>query len=163
MENIFQIEDKHEDEIVDNNKFNKFYASNQNGIKIVTEKYNKNICLKEESGNFYKWVNNFYPQINIQTEKSDSKLMLRNNDIWMPLVFLASDIQLPIYLNLVSNYVYDKIKGFLKNDKNSVHLEAIYQDEKRGITRKFKYSGSVEGLQKAIKKIDVNKIIDTNV
>lgn len=78
----------------------------------------------------------------------------------MPIVFLASDVTLPIYLNLVANYLYDKSKALLRGEQNRVHFSAVYEDKSTGTTKKFIFEGNEEALQKAIKKFDVNKFLE---
>ncbi len=78
----------------------------------------------------------------------------------MPLVFLASDITLPIYLNIVANYLYEKMKGALKGEKSRVHLSAMYKNTSDGITKKFEFEGDVDALQKAITKFNLNKYLE---
>ncbi len=79
------------------------------------------------------------PNINIEVQKADKRLLLRSGDYWLPIVFLARDITLPLYLNIVANYLYEKMKGALKGEKARVHLSAIYEDSSKDLTKKFDF------------------------
>ena len=52
------------------------------------------------------------------------------------------------------------MKGALRNEKARVHLEVIVDDKNEGISKRFHYEGDVEGLQKVIKKVDLNRFLD---
>ncbi len=148
--------------VVDEPEFQSFLRTEVAGLKLVPRPYRscKGKLLSPDAGDFSKWLNSNRPEINLTIDKGDGTLVLRSSDFWLPLVFLASDVALPIYLNLVSNYLYDRMKGALRNEKPRVHLEAVFHDEKEGISKKFSYEGDADGLQKAIKKFDLNRFLD---
>ena len=110
---------------------------------------------------FAKWVRKNKKDIKINVEEGRGIKDLRSGDFWMPLVLLASDVTVQMYVNLVSNYIYDMVRGALKHDVKTVHLEALYKDQETKKTKKFSYSGSVEGLEKAMKKFNLNKFLDS--
>ena len=85
---------------------------------------------------------------------------MHDNDFWMPIVILASDISVRVFLGLVSSYIYDSIKGALKHDKADVHVQAYYKETPDGITKKFSYNGSVKGFDKVAEKFKLNKFLD---
>lgn len=138
------------------------FINKGSGVLCVTESkfrdYNGKV-LKPDTFRFAKWLKQNYPGIPINVNEADARADLRSNDFWMPLVFLASDISIQIYLSIVSNYIYDMARGALKHDKKSVHLRAIYKSA-TGETKEFSYYGSVEGLKESIKKFDLNKFMD---
>jgi len=95
---------------------------------------------------FAKWLHINKPEISVKVDSSPS-LALHAHDIWFALVFLASDITLPIFLNLVASYVYDQLKGALHNDKSNVHFSVVYKDGKSSKMKKMNYDGPVDGLK----------------
>lgn len=143
-------------------EFKKYYNLAPSGLKFVPEKYgdSEEVAVKSGAGAFAKWIKHKHPEIHIDEPKGCRKLILNSNDYWMPLAFLATDITLPVYLNIVASYIYDRMKGSLRGETARVQLEAVYQDDKNGVTKNFKYSGPVDGLQHAIKKIDLNKLME---
>lgn len=158
------FDDKESCELIDledDSDFRTFLSSMPSGIKFLPEKNQggEGMVIKKEVGPFSKWLRQNHPDINVYVPKPHKKLVLKNNDFWIPLVFLASNITLPVYLNIVSNYIYDRMKGALSNEKPRVHLEAEFHDKKNGVTKKFLYDGDVEGLQKSVKKFDLNNFM----
>src|SRR6266508_3707693 len=72
--------------------------------------------FKPETFNFIKWAKQKTQiPINAASVLETKVLELRSSDFWFPLVYLFSDASLQIYLNLVASYLYDKIRGLLKN------------------------------------------------
>lgn len=146
----------------DDREFRDFLSSNPTGITFIPEKYKgcEGLLMKPDAGDFAKWLRQNKSDINVEMRKTDKRLVLRSGDYWLPLVFLASDVALPIYLSLVSNYIYDRMKGALIGEKARVHLEVIYEDKEESITKKFTFEGDGDGLKEAIKKFDLNKFMD---
>lgn len=137
------------------NEFNTFSLSS--GIKVIPQAYNdiKEKTLFRDTGSFMKWIKN-NKDINIEYDSNVKKVSLNNNDFWFSLVYLAMDTSLQIYLELVVNYVYDKLKGSLHGDKNSttVHLQAHFKDGDK--IKEFTYNGPLEGIE----KFDPNKFLE---
>lgn len=159
------FDDKESCEVIivdDDNEFNEFLNSSPSGLALVSEKYREceGLVLKAGAGDFSKWLRQNKPELNVEVRKTDKQLVLRSGDFWLPLVFLASDVTLPVYLNLVASYIYDRMRGALRGEKARVHLEAIYEDNQEGVVKKFSFEGDVDGLQKAIKRFDLNKFME---
>lgn len=134
----------------------------QKGIVVLPERHGhaKQLAVVADAGDFVKWVKRNSDGISISQPKETKKLLLRSIDIFLPLVFLASDIALPVYLNLVASYLYDKTRGNLKNDSDNIRFSAVYKSEKDGVLKKFEFSGNGEALKKTIKKFDLNEFLD---
>jgi hypothetical protein len=116
-----------------------------------------------ETFNFAKWArkNTMVSNSVAVAETETTKVAdLRSHDFWLPLAYLFSDVPLQIYLGLVANYIYDRLKGALKNEEPIVDLEVYIEDKKKGKVRRFSYHGSCNGLQQVIKRIDVNELLD---
>jgi hypothetical protein len=148
--------------IKDDPDFKAYIDSKPSGFKIISREYPdcEGKVLYSDTGDFSKWVRKFHPNVTVETQKADKKLLLRSGDYWLPLVFLSSDITLPIYLNMVANYLYEKMKGALKGEKARVHLSAMYENTSDGIIKKFEFEGDVDTLQKAITKFNLNKFLE---
>src|SRR4029450_9456954 len=95
------------------------------------------------------------PSLPVEVPPSEHRLVLRSGDYWLPLAFLASDVALPVYLNLVASYIYEKMKGVLKGDRARVRFSAVYED--RGVLKRFDFDGDQDALKTAIKKLDPNE------
>jgi len=142
--------------------FRAFAANNSSGLEMRAEEYGepKQFVLKSAAGDFAKWLRAHDPAIKVVMDAKAPKLVLRSGDVLLPLAFLASDIALPIYLNLVASYLYEKMKGALKGETTRVHLCAEYEDKVHGKIKRFSFEGDAEALQKAIKRFDLNEFFD---
>jgi hypothetical protein len=156
------FKDKIINEIIEfepNSEFIDFIKSSCSKIKMVPQKYGEMELktLPEISGAFSKWIKLNHPEIEIEIREKDGFLDLRSADYYFPLVLLANQIALPIYLNLVSNYMYEKLKGALRNDSSIIKVEACYEDEKQGKFKKFSYEGPAEKLDGVIKELKFHR------
>lgn len=135
------------------------FTTNDKGLKVVAENYNEieGKVLFRDTGSLIKWINNNY-NVKINYNHNVKKVSLNNNEYWLPLIYLASDITLPIYLSMVANYLYEQLKGSLEGEKEKsiVHLSIEYKDGDK--YKKLNYDGPVEGLEK-FQKINLNEIM----
>lgn len=110
---------------------------------------------------FYKYsVANKDSDIKIELfeNKGEEKVLaLHSFDIWIPMMYVAGSVMLPIAINLVSSYVYDRMKGRPK-DEPTVHFNLLYEDKEKGVSKHLSYKGSIEGFKENFEKVDVNKI-----
>jgi transcriptional regulator with XRE-family HTH domain len=145
--------------VADEAEFRAFQKANQRGLAMIPEIYgdSRKPALRSAGGDFAKWLKINEPTIPVEVRKSDQRLVLRSGDYWLPLVFLAGDVALPVYVNLVANYIYEKMKGALKGDKARVRFSAMYEDASTGVVKRFDFDGDEEALQQAINKFDPNK------
>lgn len=148
--------------IEDDTAFRAFAAKNPSGLEMLAEEYGetKQVVLKPDAGDFAKWLRAYDPSVKVALNTKAPILVLRSSDVWLAFAFLANDIALPIYLNLVASYLYEKMKGTLKGETTRVHLCAEYEDKVHGKIKQFSFEGDVEALQKAIKQFDLNKFFD---
>lgn len=148
--------------VEDDSNFRNFIASNPTGLRIVPEAYRDGSqpLVKAEAGNFAKWIRAHNTSINVDLDEKSPRLILRSGDIYLPLIYLASDIGLPIYLNLVSSYIWEQMKGALKSDNTRVHFSAEYEDKVNGTVKRFNFEGDADSLKNAIKRFDLNRFLD---
>lgn len=144
--------------IVDEAAFRSFLENRPDGVLMVPEEYGEidHPVLKPDAGDFAKWLRVSHPEIQVGILEADH-LILRSSDFWFPLVFLASNVGLPLYVNLVSNYLYDKLKGALRNDKPRIHLSAEYEEPESGLVKRFNFEGDIDSFRKIVQKIDLNQ------
>lgn len=131
------------------------------GIRIVPDgsfRGFKGPVHQPEAYNLAKWIRQKEQSISVEID--DAPVVdLRSVDCWLPLVFLATDVALPFYINLVAAYVYDRARGALKHDQPTVHVKAVHRNEKTGVTKLFSYDGPVDGLKACAKKIDLDAMM----
>lgn len=147
--------------VQNDDRFQAFLQRDPSGILMVAEPYAdiERPVIKEDAGDFAKWLRINHPEVHVEVQEGD-RLVLRSANIWLPLVFLASDIALPIYLNLVSSYLYARMKGALRNDKPRVNLSAEYQDPSTGVIKRFNFEGDIDALRNAVQKLDLNRFFN---
>ncbi len=143
-----------EKNLEDNHQFREYLDSAAKGLLFVHEPFREieDVVAQPDTGDFVKWIKKNCPEIAVETQKYQKHLALRSNDFWLPIVFLASDVTLPIYLNLVANYLYDKTKGLLKGEQNRVHFSAVYEDKTTGTTK----NSFLKGTKRLFKKLSRN-------
>jgi hypothetical protein len=147
--------------VEDNTKYLEYLASTNDGIELVPEPYGDTpLGLKADGVDFAKWIKQNRPEFPISLPKSTPKIALHSADVWLPLIHLASDTSMSVFLNMVSNYLYDKVKGKLLSDHPKVHLSVMYQNKQDGVTKKFEFSGDGNSLGKAIKRFDLDNFFD---
>lgn len=132
----------------------RFIAETQYGVSAAS--------LKADFGDFAKWIRLQQPDLVIQIPEGTPKIALHGADVWLPLIQLAADTSMQIFLNMAASYLYDRAKGALKTDTPRVHMSVIYQDKKQGKTKKFEFSGDHEALTKAIKRFDLDNFFRDN-
>lgn len=145
----------------DKRGFKEYGRSTTKGFYFVPEPYGGlTESLAADFGDFVKWVRNEYPDTPVSFPTGVPRIALHGADLWLPLVYLASDTSMQIFLSMVSNYLYDKAKGQLKTEHPRVHVSVIYEDKKQGRTKKFEFSGDQETLTKAIKRFDLDNFFN---
>lgn len=159
------IDEKEICEIVtvsDSQDYKSFLESSFYDVALVPEYYREipGLSMKPDASAFAKWLKSERAELRIDMRKDCKQVELYSNDIWLPLAYLSSDFALPVFLNLVASYLYDRMKGALRGEKQRVHLEVMYEDKQAGVAKKFRFEGDVESLEKAVKKIDVNQLME---
>jgi len=142
-------------------RFAGFLARSPQGIAMIPEPFGKidEPMLRSDAGDFAKWLSNAEPELPVEVP-SVSSLVLRSSDIWLPLVLLATDVVLPIYLGLVTSYIYDRMRGALVSDRPRVHVSAEYLDGETGTIRRFNYDGDADAFETAVASLDLDNFFD---
>lgn len=163
MENIFETKDTHKIEVIeDNPELISLMKTNTKGILCVPENITRQSLynvIMPQTYDFAKWIRKNRKDITIDVAESEGIKSLHSHDFWIPIVILASDMSVQVFLGLVSSYIYDRIKGALKHDKADVHVQAYYKETPEGVIKKFSYDGSAEGFEKVAKGINIKKFL----
>lgn len=106
-------------------------------------------------------LNKVFRQSNITLEVfgGDTELYRsrKNADIYLPAVFLSlsliseNPILVSVSLNILSNYVYDRLKGSF--GKKTAHVEFYIETKEKGKIKKVCYKGEASGIK------DLEKVI----
>lgn len=121
------------------------------------------VVFSPETFNFVKWVKQHEANadcVNLVALAETKTADLRSHDFWFPLAFLFSDVTLQLYLNMVANYLYDRLKGAIHGENPTIDLQVLVQESKKGKIKKLTYHGSCDGLQRISEKIDINKLME---
>lgn len=150
---VFDGEERFTVSLVSDDSCFKRAISGKSGLCVihdVDEDTGKKIA-KSNSGDFVKWIAKNRKEVSVSYCKADITEVLHSAEIWLPLIYLANDVSLQVFLGMVSNYLYDKSRGLLIGEKSIVHLKVEYIDEMSGKTKRLEYDGDSEGLKVLMK------------
>lgn len=134
-------------------------AKESDTIYIFPIRYNSNTneCLfSEDSIEFYKYAREQNKKIQF-IESNPDIIALHDASIWIPVLYIAEMFLLPIAINLISNFIYDKIG---KKDKTKQDVKLKIKVKNKGKIKELNYDGSVDGLEKTFKDININKFFN---
>ena len=80
---------------------------------------------------------------------------LHSFDIWMPIIWVASSVLLPFAINMVSSYIYDKLKG---REKEGAKVDVTFIVKRDHEEKTIHYSGDAKTFKESFEKIDINKL-----
>lgn len=80
---------------------------------------------------------------------------LHSFDIWMPVIWVAQSILLPMAINMVSNYIWEKRKG---HEKEETQVDVTFIVKSKGKEKFIHYKGDAETFKEKFEKIDINKM-----
>ncbi|MEN6385641.1 MAG: hypothetical protein ABFD79_10635 [Phycisphaerales bacterium] len=134
------------------------FIENSEGVFLSAEKNfrKENEVLKQDTFKFAKWMRQNKPEIKVEIEKCNNIINLRSHEVWIPLIFLGTNVALPLFLNAVYDYLKFVFRGNLSEDSSRVHLKVIYKDKEK--YKELDYNGSLEGFEK-IKKSTIDSIV----
>ena len=80
---------------------------------------------------------------------------LHSFDIWMPVIWVATSVLLPVAINLVSNYIWEKRKG---REKEETQIDVTFIVRSKGKEKSIHYKGDADTFKEQFEKIDINKM-----
>lgn len=125
---------------------------------IVPSEYKENeYYFAQESIEFVKFCRqkNIGNSIDLLADSDIRIRSLHSFDIWMPIIWVAEFILLPIAINLVSDYIVDKIKG---REKEDTKVDVSFIVKRDGEEKTIHYSGDAKTFKESFEKIDLNKM-----
>jgi hypothetical protein len=118
--------------------------------------------LPNEAGEFIKWSKTQDNAPHIRILNPSRIVHRRSHDIWMPLMFLAQQVCLPIVLSTIASFIYEKSKGLLMGEKVRVKFSLLYKQES-GSVKRFDFEGDIDALDKLVKEskgVDLETFFD---
>jgi len=127
-------------------------------ILAIPRKYQDNeFYFAQETINFLKYCKQNNPQYKIDI-LADADIRIRSLhsfDLWLPAIFIASNIILPIAVNLVSDYIGEKMKG---REKEDVKVDVTFIIKRENEEKSLHFSGDAKAFKETFDKIDLNKM-----
>lgn len=162
METIHDTEELTTEVVTDDDEYEEFLRVGSSGVYLKAEQFGESaeLALRSDGGDFLKWAKETSPEIKLGMQEVEKRLVLKSADIWIPLAYLASDITIPVYLNILANYLYDRLRGSIGSNNTKIHFSAVYKESDNGTTKKLTFSGNADALEKVIKKFDANSFLD---
>lgn len=126
-------------------------------ILIMPYKYNEEFYFADETVSFYKFCKsrNVKYNIDILADENVKVRSLHSFDIWMPLIFVATNILLPIAINIVSDYIIQKRKG---REDEPCDVDITFKVKHGDDFKELRYKGSAEAFKDNFEKIDINNL-----
>lgn len=134
---------------------NKFLTTD---FLVVPSKYKENeYYFAQESISFIKFCrqNNTENSIDLLADSNIQIRSLHSFDIWMPVIWVAKNILLPIAVNLVYDYIKDKLKG---REKEEANVDVTFIVKRENEEKTIHYSGNAKTFKESFEKIDLNKM-----
>ena len=124
---------------------------------VLPTKYDDNhFYFAQESINFIKFCRNSSDKrIDILSDGDIQVRSLHSFDIWLPVIWVATSVLLPLAINLVSNYIYDKLKG-REEEASQVDVTFIVKREEE--EKCLHYKGDAKTFKDKFDKIDLNNL-----
>lgn len=126
-------------------------------LAVPTAYQNHEFYFAQETIDFLKYCRRTSSEhtFDILAEDDIQIRSLHSFDIWMPVIWVASSVLLPFAINMVSNYIGEKLKG-RENEPAQVNVTFL---TKQGDEEKYiHYSGDAKTFKESFKKIDLNKM-----
>ena len=80
---------------------------------------------------------------------------LHSFDIWMPVIWVAQNVLLPIAINMVCNYIWEKRKG---HEKEDTQVDVTFIVKSKGKEKSIHYKGDADTFKEKFEKIDINEM-----
>lgn len=80
---------------------------------------------------------------------------LHSFDLWLPVIKVASNILFTIAINMVSNYIWEKIKG---REKEETQVEVTFVVKNKKKEKMIHYKGNADKFKETFERIDINKM-----
>lgn len=126
-------------------------------IVIMPYKYNEDFYFADESVSFYKYCKekNLYNNIEVLADENIKVRSLHSFDIWMPLIYIANYVILPIAINLVSDYIIQKRKG---REEERCDVDVTFKVKYGDDFKELHFKGNAETFKETFEKIDINNL-----
>lgn len=125
---------------------------------LLPSKYASNeYYYAQETIDFIKFCKSNNPDLKMDVlDNNDiTTRSLHSFSIWLPVIWVATEILLPLAVSLAASYVYDKLKG-RENESPDIDVTFEVRDGKK--SKKIHYNGSFSGFKEKFENIDITKL-----
>lgn len=125
---------------------------------VVPVKYQEGeYYFAQETISFLKFCRQNVPEhsFDVLADGDIETRSLHSFDIWMPVIYVAEFVLLPIITGIVSAYIYDKMKGREKEEAK-VDLTLIVREGEK--EKSIHYNGDARTFKESFEKIDLNEM-----
>ena len=129
----------------------------ENEFVAVPASYEQGHFFAQETIDFLKFCreNDSNHKYDILSDGDITVRSLHSFDIWMPIIFIAQSVLLPFAINMVSNYIWEKMKG-RETENAEVDMTFIVKNGKK--EKSIHYNGDAKTFKESFEKIDLNKM-----
>lgn len=131
---------------------------NLEGIIAIPNKYaEKEYYFAQETIEFIKYCreNEKEHTVDLLADGDIKTRSLHSFDIWLPIIWIGTKVLLPVVFNLVSNYIYEKMRG-REHEEAKVDVSIIVcEGEKK---KEIRYSGDAKTFKEVFGKIDIHNL-----
>lgn len=123
---------------------------------VVPSKYqDKEYYFAQETIDFIKYcrLNDAEHTYDVLADGDISVRSLHSFDIWMPVIWVASNILLPFAINMVCNYIAEKRKG---REKEETQVDVTFIVKSKEKEKSLHYKGDAVAFKESFEKIDLN-------
>ncbi len=124
----------------------------------VPAKYGDNdFCFAQETIEFIKFCrqNDTHHSYDILADADIKVRSLHSFDIWAPIIWIATEILLPIAINIVGDFIKSKLKG---REKENANIDITMIVKRKHEEKTIHYSGDAKTFKETFEKIDLNKM-----
>lgn len=125
----------------------------EDSLLILPRKYEKQgYCFASHSVDFVKFCRSQNADVEILSTDDFKVLDLHSFDIWMPIIYVAEQILLPLAISLVANFISSKKKG-REHEKARVNVDIVYKKGKKEVD--IHYDGDADTFKEVMDKLEL--------
>ncbi len=130
----------------------------KNDCIALPSPYNAQECYyAQETIDFIKYCRESDDDFSIDTlaDGDIESRTLHSFDIFMPILWITSELLLPVAINLVSDFIHDKMKGREHEDAN---VELSFIVERNNERKMLHYKGPADAFREEFEKVNLNEL-----
>lgn len=126
-------------------------------LAVPTRYEDQRYYFAQETVDFLKYCRIESPEhtFDILSDETAQIRSLHSFDIWMPVIWVASNVLLPLAVELISNYIWEKLKG-REEEPAKVDVTLLVKTEQK--KKVFIIRVMQRHLKKPLNKSDLNKM-----